>query len=374
MVWAYFRHERKRRERRAWPIHGYTGSNGGGKSAAMVWDTIPSLEAGRPVLSTVRVLDYLNPRECSGCDDPEHERPIFGPVRLADEVEASTQVELGVAAPASLYDGARLLDGYEDNPLAAESRLRSLQVRDGNGFPIRDVIGYGVHKAAHPLWVPFREWEQLLEAKSCDVLMDEVTGVGSSRESMGMPAPVANKLVQLRRADVVLRWSAPAWARADKIIRECSQAVTYCVGRMPARVQGEGVSREWRQRRLFQWRTYDAQLFEDFTSGKREQLPALTRDLHWGPGSPAFDAYDTFDGVLTVGTVSDAGRCYRCGGRRTVPACSCDGHAPRAARGGPERRQAGGQPRRTPLPLVGGDDTGHPAPVGPAIGAGLDSG
>lgn len=57
------------RTRRGFPIHGYVGPNGGGKTACMVLDTIPSLRAGRRVLSTVRILDGDRPRLCddSGC-------------------------------------------------------------------------------------------------------------------------------------------------------------------------------------------------------------------------------------------------------------------------------------------------------------------
>lgn len=253
------RNPTKRRMRRAFPIHAYVGANGGGKSCAMVWDTLPSLESGRPVLSTVRLLDYLDPRPC---DDP-----------------ACTHLEheMGVEV---------------------------------------------THRAAHPMYVPLTEWSQLMEAEKCDILLDEVTGVASSRESAGLPAAVANKLVQLRRADVVVRWSAPAWARADKIIRECSQSATYCVGHMPV-VSGDG-ERQWRNRRLFSWKTFDAAAFEDFTAGKREQLRAEVHDWHWGPGSPAFAAYDTLDAVSVVGTVTETGRCYQCGGRRSVPSCRCE--------------------------------------------------
>lgn len=273
----------KRDQRRAYPICGYVGPNGGGKSAAMVWDTLATLERGRPVLSTVRLLDYENPRECEGCDDLGHVRPVYGPLPR-DE------------------NGKRLPDA------------------------VQPVIGFTTHLAAHPLYTPLTGWEQLLEAERCDVLLDEVTGVASSRESHGMPSPVANKLVQLRRADVVVRWSAPSWARADKIIRECSQAVTYCQGFMSKKVEDEDGARLWSQRRLFKWRTYDAALFEDFTAGKRDQLGAMFADWHWGPKSPAFSAYDTYDSVATVGTVSDSGRCYRCGGSRPIPKCSCEAH------------------------------------------------
>lgn len=179
------------------------------------------------------------------------------------------------------------------------------------------------HFRTDPLWIPFNSWQQLLEAERCDVLMDEVTGVASSRESMSMPAAVANTLVQLRRRDVAVRWSAPSWARADKIIRECSQAVTYARGYMPVSVADEDGSRQWRNRRLFKWSTYDAADFEEFTVGKRETMHPRTVDWHWGPKSPAFAAYDTFDSVLSIGTVSDSGRCYTCGGARRAHDCFC---------------------------------------------------
>lgn len=251
-----FQSQKPRRTRRGFPIHAYVGPNGGGKSAAAVWDSIPTLDAGRPVLSTVRLLDFRNPRPCDddACTSPDH----------------------------------------------------------------------GTHLAAHPGYVPLSDWPQLLEAEHCDIIMDEVTGVASSRETSGMPAAVANLLVQLRRRDVVLRWTAPAWPRADKIIRECSQAVTYCQGYLPVVDGSDEDDRQWRRRRMFRWSTYDATEFEDFTAGKREQVKPWTGQWFWGPGSLAFDAYDTLDAVLTIGTVLDTGRCARCGGSRRAPACSCD--------------------------------------------------
>lgn len=303
-----FQNPRKRAERRAFPITGYVGANGGGKSAAMVWDTLPTLAMGRVVLSTVRLLDFENPRECEGCDEPGHVMPVFAPA-----------------------------EGPQDM---------------GSGRP-QAVIGTRIHAAAHPCYVKFTDWEQLLEARHCDVLMDEVTGVASSRESQGMPAPVANKLVQLRRSDVVVRWSSPDWSRADVIIRRCSQSVVFAQGYLAKTSEDE--SRLWRERRLFRWQTYDAADFEEFTSGKREQLRARVNDWHWGPKSPVFKAYDTYDSVSVIGTVTDSGRCYRCGGSRRVPKCSCPdshdghGHGDAGSAGPTEWVRDGGA---APTPLV----------------------
>jgi hypothetical protein len=325
-----FQNPKKRAMRRGWPIMGYVGPNGSGKSASMVWDTLPSLEAGRPVLGTVRLLDYANPRDCddSTCEADPFSGHFIRALPDSAVVEAAFDVE---------HDSSRRVE------LMAE--LGSI---------------VGVHQAAHPLWIRLTDWQQVLDARGVDLLLDEVTGAASSRESASLPAAIANKLVQLRRNDVVVRWSAPAWARADKILRECSQAVTYCTGHMPKRERSEdGAARQWRHRRLFRWRTYDATLFEDFTTGKREELSTLVNDWHWGPRSPAFGAYDTFDSVLTVGTVTEAGTCYRCGGTRRRPACRCiDNHDhPGEGSGAPARG-----------PRVRGASGG---PVGPRAGVGV---
>lgn len=255
--------EAKSAMRRASPIHGYVGPNGSGKSMAMVFDTLPSLDQGRKVLSTV-----------------------------------------------TLYD--------------------TVQSKDGKTWERGDV---------HPAFELLTDWPQLLEAEHCDVLLDEIVGIASSRESMGMPVQVANLLTQLRRRDIVVRWSAPHWARADKIIRECSQAVTESRGsfgdRQAARKAleaGGAKVRAWAPNRLFRLRTFSTQDFENWTSGKRERLKPEVRQWLWGPGSRAFAAYDTLDSVSRVGEVLDSGRCVHCGGRRPVPQCTCEDRPRRARR------------------------------------------
>lgn len=59
------------------PIAGYVGYNGMGKSLAAAATAMVHLEAGRPVLSTMRILDYENPRPCEddGCTWPGHGLP-----------------------------------------------------------------------------------------------------------------------------------------------------------------------------------------------------------------------------------------------------------------------------------------------------------
>src|SRR5207253_2314979 len=129
------------------------------------------------------------------------------------------------------------------------------------------------------------------------------------------------------------------------------QAVTHCVGYLPVTVEDshDGEDRVWRNRRFFRWRTYDAFDFDEFTEGKRQQLSAMTGEWFWGPGSLGFAAYDTLDAVLAIGTVTEGGSCYRCGGRRSRPACKCgpDEGAPATGSGPAGGAPGGGAGGRT---------------------------
>jgi hypothetical protein len=280
-----------RMARRAYPIHAYVGPNGTGKSFVLGYDTITSLEWGRPVLSTVRILDYNNPRLCPGgssCDDPpghlrEAMRTELLPIDPNDEHSACVAVKV---------------------PTGLET----------------------IHRAAHPLYSRFTDYQQLLELRDSDCLMDEVTGIASSRDSMsGMPTQVANLLVQLRRRNVVLRWSAPSWGRADKIIREVSQAVTLTSARMPKKapaVEGEP-PRLWSERRLFIAKTYSGEQFDEFSAHRAFDLKPMVKQYLWGPGSLGFSVYDTYEPVTSLGWAQESGLCGHCGGHRARRKCSC---------------------------------------------------
>jgi hypothetical protein len=274
--------ERARKMRRGFPIHFYSGKNGGSKSACMVFDTLPDLDQGKSVLSTVRLLDYRNLRPCESvaadlCDDPV-------------------------------------------------GHLRG-------------------HMAAHPSYVPFVDWQQLLEWSGGPILMDEITGVADSNEGAAVPAAVANKLAQLRRADVTVRITGLNFIRANKRIREAVTAITRCSASWGVIVTSEdGSERVWKQNRWASWRTYDAQSLplDDHTEAAYEKAELLTATHHWLPKSPAITAYDTYAPVLTVGHVSEHGRCVRCDGNRRVQECQCEDYQQKKA--GRPARTARAQP------------------------------
>jgi hypothetical protein len=299
--------ERARDRRRSYPIHMYVGRNGAGKSLAAVYDTLPDLEAGRPCLSTVRLLDYKNPRVCDDwtCEDSSHN-------------------------------------------------------------------GANTHMAAHPLYVPFTQWGQLLEWTSGSVLMDEITGVADSNESSALPVAAANKLAQLRRDDCTVRITGLNFIRANKRIREAVNAVTRCRSSWPVDARAEdGSQRIWRQRRLARYDTYDAQSLpvDDHTEHAYEVADLLLTGRLWIPGCEAIQAYDSLDKVLVVGTVSEAGRCAHCGGTRRNPECACpDYQEVKAAGRGNARRSrsvedVGASADSLPAPLDGVSSSTK-APIG----------
>jgi len=292
---------RARLGRRGYPIIGYVGSNGSGKSAVAVYDSMLSLDYGRPVLSTVRLLDFRNPRECPGglaCDDPKNH--IMSESKWTLEKDSETGGE------------------YIVNSVHETGKL---------------------HRASHPYYVRFTDYRQLLDWRDGDVLMDEVTGVASSRESASMPVQVANYLVQLRRRNIVLRWTTPSWGRADKIIREVTQSVVLMQGLLPAvRPQAAGEApRVWRDNRILVARSYDPMSMEEFESSRVDNIRPEITAYYWRPGSLLENAYDTLDPVSTLGWANESGMCMTCGGKRALVKCSCGSAHGVAQRAGAER-------------------------------------
>lgn len=226
--------------RRAYPIHGYFGRNGMGKSLCMVHDTLPDLYAGDPVLSTVKLLD-------------------------------------------------------------AET-----------GDP-------------YPNFTLLTDWEQVLNFERGAILFDEIVGIAGAREGMSLPVQIQNWLVQLRRDDIAMRWTAPAWKRADTIIRETSLGATLCRGYWAkAAVDSEGRAMTWKQREWFRFKTYAADDFEEWSASKEGKLKAIGTSWFHAVNSRARTSYDTYDDVSRIVFANETGRCARCGGMRRAKPCSCD--------------------------------------------------
>lgn len=215
----------------------------------------------------------------------------------------------------------------------------------------------------HPLYIPLTDYSQIIFAEHVDLLLDEVGGAVASSTGSDIPIGVKASLQELRRREVVCRWTAPSWARASKVLREVSQGVTLTMGYLPVphtdgvpfdgphdveqlSVDGETLEyvtctiegphvhpsgRLWGARRLMFARTFDANTFDEWTTQKRQTVKPVVRSLFWRPGSVAERVYDTHGYVEKLGQVTDAGVCDHCGGTRSRPRCSCK--SPAALRG-----------------------------------------
>lgn len=171
-----------------------------------------------------------------------------------------------------------------------------------------------------PNVIMLHDWQQILDAQHADILLDEVSSIASSRESDSLPPQIATMLQQLRKRDLVLRWTAPSWSRADKILRETTKTVTICHGYM-SRL---GEDSQWRSNTLFKFVTYDSTDYTEIEiNGVQRKFDSMTKSWYYLPRHIAPCCYDTFASVSTIGTVLMSGRCAVCGGRRRVPECSC---------------------------------------------------
>lgn len=251
---------RGRSRRRAFPIHFYSGRNGSGKSHCAVFDTLPDLDAGTPVLSTVRLLDFRHPRPCDDdacdCDKSDQGRhkaahPCYIPFKTwAQFMEFPTGVILmdEITGVADSNDGAAM-PGAVGNHLA--------QLRRGD---------YAVR----------------------------MTGLNFIR---------ANKRIrEACNAVTVCKGFLPITVQdatgKDKLWRQrrLSAVRTYDAQSLP---------------------------MDDISATAYEKADLVGRGRFWIPTSLAVSGYDSLDAVLMVGSVSDSGRCVHCAGTRRAQECCC---------------------------------------------------
>lgn len=275
--------------RRDLPIAAYVGANGAGKTLAMVHDTLPTLSGLRWT-----------------CDDSTHRHTAEGVTEGIRQVLSTVQL-LGAVAGGAEVEG-------DD----------------------------GERAWAHPLCTLLKSWSQLVRAEHCDVLLDEVTGAASSRSYQALPPQLLQLFLQLRKADVVMRYTTPNWSRTDVVLREVTQAVTVCKGFIWERTEGV----LWPAKRLFRWATYDAMDWEALSMEKVARTKPLNVAWYWRPGRPAMVAYNTRGSVSVLDHISDVGLCLECGGTRSRPKCSCVGHV--AVGQGPNSKPA--QPAQAGAP------------------------
>jgi hypothetical protein len=263
----------------------FVGPNGSGKSLLAVDSLLETLDGDTWV-----------------CRDPDHvhNRPFL---RHANGCEVCEPVDFPDAGRCE--EGTRLLDVYGQGVRLVYSTLPFL---GDDGRP-------------HDRYRPLIDYRQLVEVEHADVLFDEVAGVSDASDSASTPAALVRWLQQLRKRDVRLRVTTPAYDRCSKPIRQVATAVIDCRAYFPERPKPGG--RRWRPNRAMLLLAYDGFEFATFekNSGKR-QVP-LARLYFWRPGCRAERSYSTLGQVHALAEVSDAGMCTACGGSRSRPRCAC---------------------------------------------------
>ncbi len=278
-----------RATRRMHAVGFYTGKNGSAKSMCAVYDTLPDLDAGTPVLSTIRLQDFRNPRPC--------------------EDEACTSSRHGLPGHLAVHP----------------AWVPWSQMHGGGG------------------------WEQFLEFRNGVILADEVTGIADAHEWASIPVQVSNHWGQLRRKKVTMRMTGLDFVNLNKRLRQAVNQVTRCRSAWPVtELDEDGKELIWRPRRMSSWTTYDAQSLpkDEQTDAAYEKGHVFCASKFWIPQSLASLAYDTLEEVGVIETVNEKGDCAHCGGARRQPACSCPDYTERRAAGrAPDRKRS--EDRRT---------------------------
>jgi hypothetical protein len=290
--------KRRRRSAQPFAIQAFVGANGGGKTLAVVeLVVLPAWEAGRLVVSNMALY-------------PE-----------------------ALGFPAELYQP-----------------LRSW----------REIVKMGRCMEADPC-TPGECPHSSTRGHGCALVLDEASAVLPSRAAGTVPHQLIRVLNQLRKRDVTLAWTAPAYARMDLAVRETTQAVTVCTGllrdrwvrdqdverrrRFPRKARDENgqavrVERGWAPNRLFTWATYEAMSYDEFTLGKTQQLRPRARRTYWRPRHRAQFAYRSMEGVEMLDHVDASGACMDCGLPRKRKSCACSDHGTGGAPQGPQAPEA----------------------------------
>jgi hypothetical protein len=269
------------------PITAFVGLNGAGKTLGMMeLVVLPAWRQGRPVVSNLA----LDPERVGFSPD------LFVPLQSWRQIP-----RLGVVHDA---------DGVPD---------RSLSVTRGRG---------------------------------CALALDEINALFPARQFGAMPPELVRVLSQLRKQDVTVAWTSPAWASGDVELRRVTRQVVLCKGRFadpwvredrkgwlpPIKRDPETGRRvlanaSWRPNRLFAFKAYAAEDFEEFSLDRAAKIAPLWAMRYWRQRHLAHRAYDTAGQVSLLDHLDFTGVCIHCDGTRRRHQCKCDIGAPADAEG-----------------------------------------
>lgn len=158
---------------------------------------------------------------------------------------------------------------------------------------------------------PIRSLRELPTLHDATILLDEVSVIFSSRSSMSLPAEIVALIQTLRHRNLTIRWTAPAWARCDNLLREVTQGVVNVIPLLRKR----GGSSPWPTPRVVMAGLMDT------TTGKTDETPTkvMRRRVYFPTKLPSFGAYDSLADTPLLGRHLQSGVCVDCGGTMTRP-------------------------------------------------------
>lgn len=142
---------------------------------------------------------------------------------------------------------------------------------------------------------------------SCTVILDEAGAMFSSRDT-GRDRAFGKAVQQLRKFDCRLIWTAPAFARADKILREVTFDVVLCQSLWKTHQRGV----VWPSTRLILQKSFDISRLDNsgmtINRNARAKKFGLIRTAKW---QDAFDSFATAGLVATPDTEAIRERTFR---------------------------------------------------------------
>lgn len=127
----------------------------------------------------------------------------------------------------------------------------------------------------------------MAELGTCNVVLDEAGAMFASRDT-GRNKAFEKTVQQLRKYDARLLWTAPAFARADKILREVTFTAVLCQPLMRRRVKGKA----WPSTRVVLQKSFDVSRLD--SSGLAINKNAKAKGFGVVLTSTWQDAFDSF--------------------------------------------------------------------------------
>lgn len=273
--------------RQHYAVIAYCGFNGSGKSAAAVYDCLPTLQGRR---WSCRNTGHLH-MHATGC--------TINPV-----TQNGCRCELRDVEPTSDYDGPLPAGAFTEGEYVVWSTTR-LTEPDGS---------------THPRYRPLRTLNDLARVEHAELLLDEVPGIADARDHQSMPNQVRKAIQEMRRRDVIVRITSVGFESMDSRLRMIVRCVVQCAGLSVVRQPGS----MWPESRVLRWTAYDRADFERFTQDARNRITPLGRQFVWRPGHLLERSYDTLAPVLALSIATESGACMVCGGARPRAACGCE--------------------------------------------------